>query len=289
MAAPLWLPEILKFFFPYRRHLARLSRLPIIAWMMDKTIFNGDDIIYLPKDRVVIQETIEQPGSIALPSTVVDHFIEKASHRWIMNACICREGDDCQDYPKDLGCVFLGEAVLSINPKLGRLVSKEEALAHVHRARELGMVQLIGRDRLDSYWMGAHPFGKLMTICNCCPCCCLFRVLPDLDEQNAQKIHRMAGVTVSVSEACIGCGKCTRGVCFVEAIHLSDGKAEIGSRCVACGRCVEACPQHVIHLSIEDTSYVQQAVAKISDLVDVGVSQPVPSGRAKARRARSAD
>jgi ferredoxin len=240
---------------------------------MHTTLFNGDDMMYLPKDRVVIQQAIENPGSVALPSTVVDHFIEKASHRWIMNRCICREGDHCTEYPHDLGCIFLGEAVLTINPKMGRLASKEEALAHARKARELGMVQLIGRDRIDNLWMGARPFGKLMTICHCCPCCCLFRVIPDLDPQNREKIRRMPGVEVWVDQnACKGCGKCTRGVCFVEAIQIINGKAEINENCRGCGRCVEACPHQAVHLQVTDTAYVQKSIARISSLVDLSSS-----------------
>ena len=270
MSAPVWLANLIKKAFPYRKKIAHLSRIPIIATLMDKTIFNGDDMMYLPKDRVVIQQSIEQPGSTVLPSAIVDHFIEKASYRWIMNTCICREGDDCQEYPHDLGCVFLGEAVLTINPKMGRLATSEEALAHVHRARALGMVNLIGRDRIDNLWMGAHPFGKLMTICNCCPCCCLFRVIPALDPINRAKITRMPGVRVWVDTSrCAGCGKCAGGMCFVEAIHMENGKAVISDECRGCGRCVEACPRNAIQLTIEDTGFLQKQIARISGLVDV--------------------
>ncbi len=284
MSTPIWFVNLIKKAFPYRRRLARLSKAPLIAAMLDKTVFNGDDLVYLPKDRVVIQQAIEQPGSLALPSALIDHFIEKASYHWVMNTCICREGDNCQDYPQDLGCLFLGEAVLKINPKLGRLVSKEEAEAHMRRARELGLVQLIGRDRIDNLWMGAKPFGKLMTICNCCPCCCLFRMIPDLDQTNRAKISRMPGVELSVDASqCIGCGKCTREICFVEAIRLEEGKASISEECRGCGRCVEICPQQAIHLSITDDSYVQKEIARISSLVDLSSTKLQPQVSLKER------
>lgn len=274
MNIPTWLIRLIKKAFPYRRSIARLSKIPVIAAMMDKTIFNGDDLIYLPKDRVVIQQAVEAE-SLVLPSAVVDHFIEKAAYRWIMNTCICRESDHCEDYPHDLGCIFLGEATLSMNPKLGRLASEEEALAHARRARDLGLVQLIGRDRVDNFWTGARPFGKLMTICNCCPCCCLFRMLPDLDLINRRKVSRMPGVVVQVDpQKCTGCGKCVCEGCFVEALMMIDGKAHISSECRGCGRCVEACPNQAIHLSIEDDSCVQNQIARISGLVDVSSSLP---------------
>jgi ferredoxin len=284
LGTPLWLLQLIKMAFPYRRKIARLSRIPVVAAAMDKTIFNGDDMIFLPRDRVVVQQAIEQPGSTVLPSALVDHFIEKASYRWIMDYCICRDGDDCQDYPHDLGCIFLGDAVLNINSKIGHLASKEEALAHARRARELGLVNLIGRDRIDNIWSGARPFGRLMTICHCCPCCCLFKVLPDLDPLNRAKVTRMPGVRVWVNnQDCIGCGACERQGCFVEAIKLIDGHAQISEECRGCGRCVEACPQKAIHLNIEDSSYLQKQIARISGLVDIGEKLPVPQVSLKER------
>jgi ferredoxin len=277
VGTPTWLIPLLEMAFPYRHKLARMSDVPLLAEALHQTIFNGDDMIYLPKDRVVVQQSIEQPGSVLLPSAIVDHFIEKASHRWIMDFCICRKGDNCQDYPQDLGCIFLGDAVLKISSKIGHLASKEEALAHVRRARGLGLVHLIGRDRIDNLWTGAYPFGKLMTICQCCPCCCLFKMLPSLDPLNRSKVVRMPGVKVWVdSQECIACGACSQDVCFVGAIQMSGDTAQISEECRGCGRCVEACPQEAIHLTIEDSDFLQKQIARITELVDVTKTVPAP-------------
>jgi ferredoxin len=159
--------------------------------------------------------------------------------------------------------------VLKINPSFGRLVTRQEALAHARRCREAGLVHLIGRDRVDSIWLGAGPSEQLMTICNCCSCCCLFRILPDLNPAISQKIGRLPGVTVWVDDSCAGCGRCTRDVCFVDAIQMKDGKAEISAECRGCGRCVEVCPRNAIHLRITDDGYMQNAIRRISSLVDV--------------------
>jgi hypothetical protein len=268
--ARIWLTSLIKKAFPYRRQIARLSKVPMVAAAMHKTIFSGDDMIFLPKDRVVIDQAVPQTGSVVLPSEIVDHFIRQASYRWIMNTCICREGDDCQDYPHDLGCIFLGEAVKKINSAMGYLASVEEAIAHAHRAAQLGLVHLIGRDRIDSLWTGGRPFGKLMTICHCCPCCCLFRVLPDLDLTNRAKVTRMPGVAVWVdADECLGCGQCAEQGCFVGAIEIVDGVSHISDECRGCGRCVEHCPQGAIHLRIEDNSFLQTQIARISSLVSI--------------------
>lgn len=267
MSSPTWLIDLIKFFFPFRSSIARLTRIPPLGSVAAHTLFRGDAMIYLPKEPVVVHERVGGEGSMVLPSEVVDHFIEQASHLWLMNFCLCRTADHCQDYPHELGCLFLGPAVLQINPALGHLVSKEEAHAHIRRCREAGLVQLIGRDRIDSIWMGVHPSRQLMTICNCCPCCCLFRILPDLSPVISQKITRMPGVQVRVGEECIGCGKCTRGVCFVQAITLQNGRAVISDECRGCGRCVEVCPHSAIHLSLPQNGSIQQTLEQIGSLV----------------------
>jgi ferredoxin len=206
---------------------------------------------------------------MVLPSQVVEHFIEKANYHWIMNTCICRDAQGCDDYPVDRGCLFLGEATLGINPRLGRRVTKEEALAHVRHCREAGLIHLIGRNKLDTIWLGVGPGDKLMTICNCCPCCCLWRVLPYVAPRISDKVTRMPGLTVQVSDRCVGCGTCAQDVCFVDAIRLVEDHAMIGDMCRGCGRCVAVCPQEAIEISIGRDQFVKESIRRIAPLVDV--------------------
>lgn len=273
MARSLWLINFLKRHFSLRFAAAELTKWPLIGPIMEHALFNGyqtgDALFYLPKDRVVVQQQIEDQTSYAIPSSVVAHFIEEANQIFLMDHCVCREAADCQDFDHDIGCIFLGEAVLDINPKLGRLVEKPAALAHLQRARDAGLVHLIGRDKIDAIWMGVTPSTRLMTICNCCPCCCLFKFLPNLAPKLQDKVERMPGVAIEVTEECIGCGECTQGVCFIDAIQLVDGKAVIGEDCRGCGNCVEACPQDAIRINIDDSEYVDTAIDRLSKAVDV--------------------
>lgn len=275
MARPIWMITILKRHFSWRFAGAAMTRWPIIGRWMERALFNGhrtgDALFYLPKDRVVIQVDIEEQENIVLPSAVVDHFIDEAKYVFLMNHCICREAADCQTYDHELGCIFLGEAVLDINPSLGRLVDKATAHAHAQRAREAGLVHLIGRDKIDAVWMGVKPSTKLMTICNCCPCCCLFKFLPQLAPKLQKKVERMPGVRVRVSpEQCVGCGAClAEDVCFVQAIAIRDGRALISEDCRGCGHCAEVCPEHAIQVTIEKEDYIQNAVERLSQAVDV--------------------
>jgi dissimilatory sulfite reductase (desulfoviridin) alpha/beta subunit len=109
--------------------------------------------------------------------------------------------------------------------------------------RRAGLVHLVGRNKLDKVWLGATPGHKLLTICNCCPCRCLWRILPDLDPAIGAKVGKMPTVEVRMTDRCVGCGRCAESVCFVGAIRLDGGRAVIGDACRGYGRCVEVCPQ----------------------------------------------
>ena len=271
MARPLWFVDFLRRNFVRRVPIVKLTQLPPIGRVVEHLLFKGDQAFFLPKDNVIqVQEDIPIPENTVLPSEVVARSIEQASHCWIMSACLCRLGNECQDYPIELGCLFLGEAVLGINPKLGRLVTKEEAHAHVRRCREAGLVHMIGRNRLDTVWLGIGPPDKLLTICNCCPCCCLWNTLPHMHPSISERFSRMPGVRVQVTEQCVGCGACLDEVCFVQSIRLENGQAVIDDdSCRGCGRCIEVCPQHAIEITIDDPRFTDETITRLASLVDI--------------------
>ena len=270
MARSRFMVKIIEKFFPSRFKLAKMTNYPIIGKLIDRWFFEEDDMVYIPKDNVIeLNRDIELPDNIVLPSKIVEHFIEEANYHWIMDFCICRESMDCDDYPIELGCLFLGEAAKNINPELGREVTKEEAHRHVERCKEAGLVQLIGRNKLDPVWLDVGPGEKLMTICNCCPCCCLWKMLPDLSPDIGGKIKKLPGVEVKVTKDCTGCGRCTEGVCFVDAIRIEDGKAVINDDCRGCGRCVEACPNDAIVLDIMDEDFYTDSIENLEAKIDI--------------------
>jgi len=270
MASPAWIRPLINKTFGQRFLLSRLTRWPVLGGFLDRWLFQGDDIFFLPADRTLpVLRDLPDPQSTVLPSQVVEHFIRQANHLWIMDFCICRDSTGCRDYPVELGCLFLGEAALDINPAFGRPVSREEALAHVRKCREAGLVHLIGRNKLDTVWLDVGPGRKLLTVCNCCPCCCLWRILPHVAPEIGAKVHRMPGVSVSVTDACVGCGACSNGVCFVDAIEVAGGRARIRETCRGCGRCVEVCPERAIEIRLDDPEGVSRTIDRLARLVDL--------------------
>lgn len=273
MARPLWFVNLLRKIYSRRFLVARATKkLPMIGSAVNHWLFNGDELIFLPNDRALktieVGQTLEPPDEIVLPSQVVEHFIEQADVHWIMDFCLCRSAEQCETYPIELGCLFLGEAALGINPDLGHRATQEEALEHVQRCREAGLIHFVGRNKLDTVWLGVGPGSNLLTICHCCPCCCLWGVLPHVTPRISTKIQGMPGVSVTISERCVGCGLCTQDVCFIEAIEVVDGRAVISEACKGCGRCVDVCPHEAIELSI-GTDSVGESIARISSVVDV--------------------
>ncbi len=263
---PTLLVPLIKKTFGMRFILARTTRLPVMGWVLNKALFEGDRMVYLPMDRVVrVDRTLGQPMQSFLPSSVAEHFVRMARHRWIMNECICRSSSHCKDYPVGLGCLFLGEASAHISPGLGRPVSEEEAIEHLRKCREAGLVHVIGRDRLDAVWLGVRPGHRLMTICNCCPCCCLWKMLPSLSPDIASRFTPLPGVSISVTDRCIGCGKCV-DACFLEAIKVTEGRAAIGGECRGCGRCADACPRKAIEVSYDGR--LEDAISTLTPYVD---------------------
>lgn len=273
VASPYWVKTLINKTFSWRFFLSKLTRQPFLGKMTDKLLFDGDDMIYLPGNRIIsIDEPVDpaHAESTAVPSMVLAHFIREAGFIWKMDFCICRDSAGCKDYPASFGCLFLGEAARGINSRFGRPVGTGEALEYVARCRDAGLVHLIGRGKFDSVWLNAYPAHRLLTVCHCCPCCCLWKVLPVIDKRIGRKVHRMPGIRTFVTDLCTGCGSCTRDVCFADAIDLHAARAFIDTdNCRGCGRCVGVCPHQAIRVEIERPDYIEATIKRISSAVDV--------------------
>lgn len=259
----IWQRKLLILLWPFRFMAARLTKLPLVGRLINRFFFDGDYAVYLPPKKA-------QKGrvKVVLPDAVVNYFIEKASFRFQMDRCICREANECTNYPTSVGCLFLGEAARGINPALGREVSAEEAKALQEKVEKLGLINMVGRLRLDRVMLSAGPGERLLTICHCCECCCLFNVLPYLATPIGKAIQKLDGVEVSVNGPCRGCGQCA-AICFARAINIEEGKAVIGEQCRGCGRCVTVCPTEAITLRIEKDDFIEECLMRISSYVQV--------------------
>ena len=263
-------------------HLFR-TRYRLASWtkshkhfgnIIRRIAFSEDDMIVLPKDSVVrdisVDISVDSAGDrTVLPSDIVKEVIRGSDHIFIMNFCLCRKSNRCDDYPVDHGCIFMGKGTERIPKEFGRMATPDEAIAYIDECSELGLVHIIGRNKLDSLWLSTGNKKDLMTICNCCPCCCLWNMVRDISDNIAECYKRMDSVEVSANpERCIGCGMCS-DICFTKAINIVGGRCSISdSMCRGCGRCAEVCPNDAITLTY-DRSIVSSEVERIRSLVDL--------------------
>ena len=261
--------------FNTRYRLARMTRKhPRFGRVVKRIAFDGDDMSVVPKAgtahvKVDLNIEIENAGERnVVPTDLIKKVLMRSEKIFIMNFCLCRQSNKCKDYPVSSGCIFIGKGTDRISPKYGRFVTPEEACDYIDECDRLGLVHIIGRNKLDSIWLHTGKHTNLMTICNCCPCCCLWNMVRDIDGGIASAYRRMAGVDVSVDrDKCIGCGICMER-CFVKAITITDGKCVLDDvKCRACGRCSEECPVKAITLTYDPT-VIDSEADRIYNLVN---------------------
>jgi UDP-glucose 4-epimerase len=210
-----------------------------------------------------INADIRMPEDVPVPLALLDRFIEEASHRVIIDYCGCREGWKCKHYPRDIGCLMMGDDALLIKRYPGREVGVEEAKAHARRAVDAGLVPVVGKARIDNFLFDVKDRSRMLTTCFCCECCCVTRYTRYVPLKSLDPVQpRIEGVSITVSERCKGCGKCAKH-CYIEAISVVDGRAAIGDYCRACGRCAAVCPEKAIEIGIDDPEFLEKAYAKI--------------------------
>ena len=261
---------ILKYIFNWRFWIAEITKKSrIYKKVIDFTLFKDDEIIVIP-NTININKKIESDGSELLPTAVIKEVIKRTDDIVIMDTCLCRTSNNCQDYPQDLGCIFLGPTARKIPKHIGKKATVEEALAHVDKADEVGLSHIIGRNKIDTVWMNVHPGKGLLTICHCCPCCCLWKVYPNLDTDISNKLEKLDGVDVELHEEnCKKCKKCLDEVCMFNAISFKNNKITIDNEiCRGCGLCVNVCKFNAISISYTDKT-IDNVVNRIEDLIEI--------------------
>jgi NAD-dependent dihydropyrimidine dehydrogenase PreA subunit len=115
-------------------------------------------------------------------------------------------------------------------------VSKEEALAFLDKAEEMGLVHTV-----------SNVMKGLGYVCNCCGCCC--GILRGINEWGIGNSVAYANYYATIDpDECVGCGIC-RKRCQVHAIFEKDGVSVVDrKKCIGCGLCATGCPNGVARL-----------------------------------------
>jgi len=243
----------------------KMTNVPVLNWI-GKRIIEPESITltYIP-----VNENISLPESSVAPISIIEQFIKEASYHVILNRCPCRSENNCKNYDPYFGCTFLGEAARDIHPDVGKHVTADEALNHLREATERGLVSVIGSFKGDALMLGVKNHEKLMTICHCCPCCCISGSIIYASREARDLIVRLEGLTVRENDSCNGCRLCV-DACVFKQITIKNGRAEFGSECKGCGRCALACKRNAIEISIDDPDWMRKCLYRIKSRVDVG-------------------
>jgi len=210
-----------------------------------------------------------------VPYKVLEYFINKSSNI-VLRTCPCRERWECKDHDISLGCIFMGDDTknMALDPDEGYHATKEQALEHVRKAIENGLVPLLGRNVGEAEnGHGVRDTGRFLSGCFCCECCCIgvkYAAYGGASAMGGEGGGSMEGWKVKVDyEKCVGCGECVEA-CPYNFRKVVDDKIAIDpDKCVGCGRCVNVCPNDAISLDIEDPEYIEKFIAKVESIVDV--------------------
>jgi len=260
--------ETMMTFWPLSRLIYRLGNQRGLR-PLSKVFFKAmnSEAIIIP-----IHETIANPDSVVLPYPLLAPLIECISTRFLMDECMCRRGEKCQTYPQDFGCLYLGEGATKISSSMGRVVDGEEAIAHVERAMDLGLVPLVVHTSFDALALGI-PYRRMLGICFCCDCCCTVQQGLRLGPPSFwDVVVRLPGLVVEINGTCRGCGACVEA-CYVNAISLCHERAHVDQElCKGCGRCLTACPSGAISLRLDEhVDTMGKLVQRISRRTNIGL------------------
>ncbi len=195
-----------------------------------------------------IQKTIED-NRLIQPYEDVVKVMEKEDYICVGH-CPCRQRKNLDpDEPscrhETFNCLHFGRlARYMVKQGMGKKISHEEGMKILQAAADAGLVHGI------SGHMGAPD-----SICNCCPCCCLY-----VQSANVLGLHghqRSNYMAVADLQTCKGCGLCAER-CPMEAILMEatpDARNKTGKisiidteKCIGCGVCAHKCPTQSITL-----------------------------------------
>lgn len=193
---------------------------------------------------------------VVVPIDLIKAALAKSDYIAALNRCICRDAEDCKNYPHDLACLFLGRGGEHVvDSGIATRVTYEQACERVDRAAELGLVGQAVWVEVEQFIWGIRndELDQFLEFCFCCPCCCVTMNLArnaSATRDIRDRFHPAGWTAVPDRSKCTGCGACLTVNCPQEALSIGDeGTIEINQNyCTGCGICKARCPQGAIRI-----------------------------------------
>ncbi len=185
--------------------------------------------------------SLEPESHAVFPFEMMEEVIRKVSVIALVN-CPCRTtaqliGKKRCDYPLENCIKYDDLAEYLIEKRVGREITKGEALEVIRKAEEAGLVHLVDNAR-----------EGIRHTCNCCGCCCWS--VGTIRRKRIPRDVLMATYFLRETdrEKCTGCGQCVE-ICPVQVVRM-DGDFPVVDRewCIGCGVCAVPCPASAVRL-----------------------------------------
>lgn len=188
--------------------------------------------------------------NVVIPTDLVRKLITDSSYRVIKHKCFCRDGCKCKDYPIDHGCIMIGEGCRTMVERgTAREATIDEALAHLERGAELGLVCLTMWIGMEMVFLGIpeKDHDRIVEVCFCCPCCCQGLKFFKYYDKKFMSRFKSIGWHPVCNEDCTECGQCVEA-CPMEAITLGSDGFTVSEDCIGCGLCAFKCPSKALSM-----------------------------------------
>lgn len=124
-----------------------------------------------------------------------------------------------------------------IDKKIGREISRAEAIQIIRRSEEAGLVHLVDNAR-----------EGIKHTCNCCGCCCWS--VGSISRRTFPRDVLMATYFIRETDEgrCSACGACV-DICPVKAVRIENDACVVETDwCIGCGVCAVPCPSQAVRL-----------------------------------------
>jgi NAD-dependent dihydropyrimidine dehydrogenase PreA subunit len=185
--------------------------------------------------------SLEPESHAVFPFEMMEEVIRKVSVIALVH-CPCRAtaqliGKKRCDHPLESCIKYDDLAEYLIEKRIGKEITKGDALEVIRKAEEAGLVHLVDNAR-----------EGIRHTCNCCGCCCWS--VGTIRRKRIPRDILMATYFLRETdrERCTGCGQCVE-ICPVQIVKM-EGDFPVVDRewCIGCGVCAVPCPASAVRL-----------------------------------------